>query len=317
MQLPQLRHRDATSSQRAAPWLAAISSRRPAVGIGAAHPLRRPGDGGPRPSTAASPAGTCGTPASTSAPAAVPTSTRKRCRSPATSSVSARSYPGPAPGGAHGRAEAGLARLGAVHRHDEHGGAAGPVPRVAGPLPSTRSWIWIARRSQGRTPKNASRGGAVVIRASISKPPSARLADQSFSRGGCRNCFHELRPGRVTERGAVGAAPQPVAAGLQPDAPPEGQFRGGASSPSTIAPSRTVGPMTDSPASCSDVKSGPSAVASIIRTLPGWIASSTASPPLCTPWALSAAGPVRSSRHRDPATPPLSSHGVAQRRQAA
>ena len=34
-------------------------------------------------------------------------------------------------------------------------------------------------------------------------------------------------PGGVTERGAVGAAPQAVAAGLEPDAPPEGQVPGG------------------------------------------------------------------------------------------
>ena len=61
------------------------------------------------------------------------------------------------------------------------------------PLPSTWSWIWIARRSHGRTPKNASRDGATSS-VPNSGAPSARLADHSFSRGGCRNCFHEPGP---------------------------------------------------------------------------------------------------------------------------
>jgi sulfhydrogenase subunit alpha len=52
----------------------------------------------------------------------------------------------------------------------------------------------MARRSQGRTPKNASRGGAGSSSASASKPPSARLADQSFSLGGCRKRFHDCGP---------------------------------------------------------------------------------------------------------------------------
>ena len=99
VQLPQLRHLDATSSQRAAPWLSAISSRRPVCGHGAAHPLRRPGDGGPGAlDGAVAGRGTCGTPASTAAPAGVPMSTMNECRSPSASSVSARSYPGPAAG---------------------------------------------------------------------------------------------------------------------------------------------------------------------------------------------------------------------------
>ena len=49
--------------------------------------------------------------------------------------------------------------------------------------PGTRSWISIARRSDGQTPRNAYRGGSSSSSVT-SKPSAVRAADHSRSRGG-------------------------------------------------------------------------------------------------------------------------------------
>ena len=59
--------------------------------------------------------------------------------------------------------------------------------------PSTRSWISIARRSDGQTPRNAYRGGSSSSSVT-SKPAAVRAADHSRSRGGCRNRFQLCGP---------------------------------------------------------------------------------------------------------------------------
>lgn len=88
---PQDRQRAATSSQRAASWLAAMSSCRIPAGIDRPISSAAPATAVRALATVASSASWTGTPASTCAPAAEPTSTRNLCWPALTSSVSARS----------------------------------------------------------------------------------------------------------------------------------------------------------------------------------------------------------------------------------
>jgi hypothetical protein len=113
VQLPQLRHLDATSSQRAASWLAAISSRKPVSGM--ARPICSAA-----PVTAArarftAPSRLVGTPAIPGV-TGVPMSTVNECRRRRQLVSASR---GPARGRARFPMDA-EAPPAAVHRHDEH-----------------------------------------------------------------------------------------------------------------------------------------------------------------------------------------------------
>ncbi len=62
------------------------------------------------------------------------------------------------------------------------------------PPVSTRSCTAMARRSHGRTPKNAYDGGDVVSSVTVKSPSAPRSADHSRTRCGCRNVFHDCGP---------------------------------------------------------------------------------------------------------------------------
>jgi hypothetical protein len=98
VQLPQVRQREATSSQCGDSRLAASISGRPSVRI--VRPMRVAASATAPTAcrTVASSAGRRGRSASTSAPAGVPARTRNRWTSPSTSSVMARSKPDSVPG---------------------------------------------------------------------------------------------------------------------------------------------------------------------------------------------------------------------------
>ena len=69
--------------------------------------------------------------------------------------------------------------------------------------PSTWSWISIARRSHGRTPKNASPGaGSSAGPPTLESEAAVRCADHTFS-GRMQELLPRLRPGRMAERRAV------------------------------------------------------------------------------------------------------------------
>ncbi len=98
VQLPQVRQRDATSFQRSAANVSRISTCRSTAGM--VRPMR-PAASVTRSCAAArvvSSAGRRGSSASTDSPSALPARARKRCPSSSSTSVSTRSYPGPAAG---------------------------------------------------------------------------------------------------------------------------------------------------------------------------------------------------------------------------
>ena len=90
--------------------------------------------------------------------------------------------------------------------------------------PGTRSWISIARRSDGQTPRNAYRGGSSSSSVTSSRPRCARPT--TAAPAAVQEPLPALRPGRVAEGHVVAPTAQPVAAQLELDTPAERQLRG-------------------------------------------------------------------------------------------
>ncbi len=109
-----------------------------------------------------------------------------------------------------------------------------------------------ARTSHGRTPSRAYLGGSAVSPAStvlvsavlVSTVPVTRSADHNLARGGCSTVFHDCGPAEcpnaaVSDRFRSRYLPASVSTPH-----PNGSSATEASSATTIAPSRTVGPTT-------------------------------------------------------------------------
>lgn len=67
---------------------------------------------------------------------------------------------------------------------------------VSSYCPSVRTWSWIAmaRRSQGRTPRKAYDGGSGSCAVKTTRPSGVRSALHSRSREGCRYDFQDCGP---------------------------------------------------------------------------------------------------------------------------
>ena len=99
-----------------------------------------------------------------------------------------------------------------------------------------------ARTSHGRTPSRAYLGGSAASPASTL--PVARSADHSLARAGCSTLFHDCGPAECPNA-AVSARSRSRYLPASASTPhPNGSSAADASSATTIAPSRTVGPTT-------------------------------------------------------------------------
>ena len=177
VQLPQVRQREATSSQCGDSRLSASSWGRP-WRHGAAHLVGRPGDRRAARRIVASSAARLGTSASTSAPAGVPTRTRKRWPVGVDELGHRQVEPGLDAGtAAHRRAEAGRARLSALDRDDERAVAPSTVDRVdvvaAGQHPvqdADRAHVARAHAEQGVPGRSAALAGRHAAGRPVRRP---------------------------------------------------------------------------------------------------------------------------------------------------